>query len=303
MSTLKFSMFTPGRGSKAQSYHASLDKDHNENPFRTKKHKKHTRTNSKINQKDSGICKNCGIQGHPVWKCQQPRTSYGLILFRGFDIEHIEIIMIKRKDSYSYLSLVKNVDIDNAQFNKIAQDITIKEKQKLLTKSFSDMWSELYSHTRYKNAKKVYYNSRDRFENHSIRSIVYNTNTDNLQESVSWSIPKGKLKGNETWKECALREVKEEINVSKHQIKTIDDTPIYHLKTGNDNRQYLNIYYIAHIDETANLNLKAQPTEIQTVEWKPLKCLKENINISIVEVKKRIHTLLRNSTQDKNSPE
>ena len=284
MSTPKFSMFTPGRGFKNPS---PVNRNNRpENPFRKSSppkkksispHTSHQSANYQPHQR-SDICKNCGVQGHPIWKCPQPLSSYGILLVRGTHLKDAEIAMIIRKDSYDYITLVKNIDIDPKLFPKIATGLTLLEKQKILTKTFQDMWIELFGHTKYAHNKKVYNLSKERFEKFNIRSIVYDIKDVELSSCVCWSLPKGKPLSRETGQECALRELKEEINVYSDQIKIIHKDPVYHLRNGSDGRSYLGVYYVCLIDPNSEIEFKAQPTEIQAIEWKPLKFLKRDLH-------------------------
>lgn len=283
MSTKFSMMFTPGRGFKKPS---PIHKDNRNNPFRKNKSPSSRRnSNDKPQQKSTnkGVCNNCGIQGHPVWKCDKPLSSYGIIVVRDKctgdvrDKSH-ELVMITRKDSYEYMTLIKNVDVNVESFTSIAKGITLLEKQKILTHTFQEMWTELYGHTHYKNSKKLFNISKERFEKYKIRSIVYSIKDTELKETPEWSIPKGKPHNMESWKDCALRELHEETNISSSQISILDIPPLYHLKTGSDGKTYLGVYYIAmcnNSDNNSDITFKPQLSEIQNIEWKPIKYLKE----------------------------
>lgn len=315
MSNIKFSMFTPGRSFKQHSpVNKHVKKD---NSFRQKRHKSERGTKSPIcttgsitpdNQQSTTrlnissalpSCTNCGIQGHLNHKCTQPLSSYGVVVVKGNDLLDCKVAMIMRQDSYDYQSLIKNVGIDQTLIKDIARGITKTEKQKLLTKSFKDMWDELYGHTRWavdsktsNNRNKVFNMSKDRFDLLNIRSIVYDLNIDALSNEPDWSIPKGKLKNQESWLTCALRELKEEININKHDLKYIDDTPIYHLRTGSDGRSYLTVYYIAILKDGIEVVFKPQYTEIKAVEWKSISDVKTNMKyFPIKEFKTKLKTI------------
>ncbi len=296
MSVPKFSIFTPGREFKKSS--PLSYKTNPENPFRKntplqnkKYHIKNSNSNSSYIRKD--ICSNCGIQGHPVWKCDQPISSYGILLIRGKSIETIELVMIMRQDSYDYLTLIKNIDVDSTLLPSIAKGITKLEKQKILTKSFNEMWNDLYGHTKYANHKKIYNLCKERFETLRVRNIVYNLKDDELEQFPKWSVPKGKPKPNETWLDCAFRELKEETGIQRTEIKTVIDKPLYHLRTGSDGRSYIGVYYIAILNDKC-IEFQAQSTEVQSIEWKTLKCLKDNmVNFPISEIKKHLNDYLK----------
>lgn len=291
-------MFTPGREFKNP---LPIQKDQRENPFRKKKdlNKERNFTRNDDNTRCTGVnvCGNCGIQGHPQWKCNKPLSSYGIIVVKRSDnaantFNNFKVALITRKDSYDYMTLIKNIDVDSLFFEKIAKGITLNEKQKILTRTFQEMWDELYGHTRFKNSKKLFNMSKERFEKYNIRTIVYNTPDNDLKEIKDWSIPKGKPIKGEQWKNCALRELKEETNISSDDLLTISDEPIYHLRTGSDGRSYLGVYFIA-IAKNSDITLNPQYTEVERVSWKSIKYLKEISGFPYKDFKKNVLDLLQ----------
>ena len=299
MSVPKFSVFTPGRDFKKPSPLKYKSKP--ENPFRKNKSPRQNKfpvkkSNSSQNYNSAyprqNICTNCGVQGHPSWKCDQPMSSYGVILLRGDNIDELETVMIMRKDSYDYLTLIKNIDVNPDLLKDIAKGITKLEKQKILTKTFQEMWNELYGHTKYANHKKIYGQCKERFETLGIRSIVYELKDEDLKEYPSWSIPKGKPKFKEPWMDCAFRELYEETGIKRSCVNTVLQKPVYHLRTGSDGKSYIGVYYIALVnkEESQRIEFKAQPTEVQSIGWKSLKILKKNMNnFPVSEIKKQLN--------------
>ena len=104
--------------------------------------------------KNTTICNNCGKQGHMFHQCKLPITSYGIIVFR-FSTEGIKYLMIRRKDSFGYIDFIRGKYSANnlAQLNILINEMSIEEKQRILTTSFDLLWNEMWgeSDIQYKN--------------------------------------------------------------------------------------------------------------------------------------------------------
>ena len=117
------------------------------------------------------FCNNCGKQGHIFHICKQPIISNGIIAFNrknqleidSSDITSekcIKYLMIRRKDTLGFVDFMRG---RYSLFNKIylmniINEMTVKEKNKLLTMEFDELWSELWfgtSTSQYKNEGKV----------------------------------------------------------------------------------------------------------------------------------------------------
>ena len=110
------------------------------------------------------LCNNCGKCGHMYKHCKLPITSNGVILFRFLysskpcdstgaallspaPVQAIQYLMICRKDTLGYVDFLRgkyNVNDTRYVLNMILQ-MTEKERNNLLEKSFNELWSNLWS--------------------------------------------------------------------------------------------------------------------------------------------------------------
>ncbi len=98
---------------------------------------------------------------------------------------------------------------------------------------------------------------------------------DNIQKTYNsneWEIPKGRRKKYENNRDCAIREFKEETNIS-HDIYSLykNIVPITEEYTSINGVRYKHVYYIGFINKDIKLFIdkenKDQYTEVKKVEW------------------------------------
>ena len=105
------------------------------------------------------LCNNCGKQGHLFHQCKLPITSYGIIVFRKQDNEY-KYLMIRRKDSFGYIDFIrgKYSPYNIYQIQKIVDEMSIQEKERILVESFEELWEQMWGETmnmQYKNEELV----------------------------------------------------------------------------------------------------------------------------------------------------
>ena len=94
----------------------------------------------------NNFCNNCGKNGHVFHQCKQPITSIGIIVFRYNDEKKLEYLMIRRKDSLGFVDFMRGkYPLNNKSYimNTI-NEMTIDEKNKILSLSFIDLWNYLW---------------------------------------------------------------------------------------------------------------------------------------------------------------
>lgn len=232
-------------------------------------------------------CNNCGNFGHIYKNCRHPILSYGIILYHIDEEQNYKIIMVERKDSLSYIEFIRgkyknplNYDYIKLLISRMTQD----EKARLLKNEFDTLWKELWIHTDSVNQriKKEYQKSKIIFNQlketeiqkekmkYTLATII--KESENNYTMNEWEIPKGRRKGFENNKDCAIREFKEETNISPDSYKLISNIiPLIEEYKGINNVRYKHVYYIGEVEQLIelkiNLENKDQYTEIKTIRW------------------------------------
>jgi 8-oxo-dGTP pyrophosphatase MutT (NUDIX family) len=122
--------------------------------------------------------------------------------------------------------------------------------------------------------KLVYYNSNVIKKKAGV--IIYNSSTDNILIVQSrgnlWGFPKGSFNQNETFEDCALRELKEETGIILHQ--SIVEGSKYH--NINENvRYYFVESEIDYSDVCLQYDKYCYNNDVNGICWINLECLKE----------------------------
>ncbi len=269
---------------------------------------------------EQNYCNNCGNYGHLYGNCRHPILSYGIILFRVDELNVPRIIMVERKDSLSFIEFIrgKYKTPENKKYIELLiSRMTKLEKQKLLDKSFDELWKKLWIHIDNVNQriKKEYLKSKIIFEKlkkglwkdekyYSLETIIKESG--NKYEMNEWEIPKGRRSGHENNKDCAIREFNEETNIPFEKYNLIKNIiPLIEEYKGINSVRYKHIYYIGKTDEKIELCIdqtnKNQYTEIKDISWLSEEECYEKIRDYDLHKKKIVKTffLLYKSIEDK----
>jgi len=278
-------------------------------------------------KKSPVFCANCGGIGHVYKTCNHPITSYGIICFRlCYDKETNTIspkyLMVQRKDSLSFVEFLRGkYDVNNTKYLlKLFSNMTENERDKLRSMEFDDLWKELWCKSstfeRNKNFNKEYQDSKERFT--LLKSGVFINGQDNvrfffnidyiLDNSVSdydeteWGFPKGRRNINEDDVNCALREFREETNISIKNIKMCNYMkPLEEVFSGTNNVRYKHVYYIAKLNSNFGDTNEYTPCvssnniEIKDIRWfdyNEAQSKIRNVNIERKELFKRLNQIV-----------
>lgn len=240
--------------------------------------------------KNTNICNNCGKQGHMFNQCKLPITSYGIILFRE-SINGLEYLMIRRKDSFGYIDFIrgKYTPHNINQLITIIDEMSIQEKNRILTLPFDTLWSEMWGginngNNQYKNEEIL---SKKKFELLK-EGIFVSDSFIKLEDIVNmsktswveteWEFPKGRRNQKEKDLSCALREFEEETGIQKNKIYIIENIlPFEEIFIGSNHKSYKHKYFLACMNTSEkddNYLENFQATEVSKLEWKTIdKCL------------------------------
>lgn len=254
--------------------------------------------------KNMNVCNNCGKQGHILYQCKLPITSYGIVLFRN-SLYGLQFLMIRRKDSFGYIDFIrgKYAPHNITHLINIFDEMSCHEKNRILNNSFQDLWREMWGeincdNNQYKNEEIV---SKKKFdllkegiliENEivTLQNIIEKTTTS--WKETEWEFPKGRRNYKEKDLDCALREFQEETGVSNHLIRIIDNImPFEEIFIGSNHKAYKHKYFLAYLNNMnyieENFN-NYQTTEVSKIEWKTIDECLESIRPYNLEKKQLI---------------
>ena len=260
--------------------------------------------------KDYNFCNNCGKLGHLFHQCKNPITSIGVIVYNNEvenDISKTKFLMIRRKDSLGYVDFMRG---KYPLFNKrhiinILNEMTVKEREKILNNDFQELWDELwgdYVGIQYRGEERI---SKEKFntiksgitlanERYNLESLIEMC-TNNWQEP-EWGFPKGRRNYQEKDLACALREFEEETGCNKNDLKIIQNLlPIEELFTGSNYKSYKHKYYIANMNINDKPFSNYQKTEVSDIKWFTIDECKKKIrpyNYERIETVDRVKTIL-----------
>ena len=247
------------------------------------------------------ICNNCGKQGHSFHQCKLPITSYGIIVFRSSE-RGIEYLMIRRKDSYGYIDLIrgKYSSYNIEQIQKSVDEMSIAEKERLKTESFNNLWKMLWGDNninQYKgeenaSSKKIEIirngiQINNKNEKFTLLDIINNSKTE--WQETEWEFPKGRRNFQEKDLECALREFEEETGYSIKNVKVVENLlPFEEIFIGSNHKSYKHKYFLAYMNVNINNLQNFQKSEISKIEWKTIDECLESIRPYNLEKKQLI---------------
>jgi len=239
-------------------------------------------------ENDFTFCNNCGKEGHGITQCKTPITSLGVVAFRwSKNATTPEYLMICRKDTLGFIDFMRGkYSVSNHYYiMNMFKQMTLEEKEKILNRSFEQLWSELWGFNDKK--KKVQYNteeriSRDKFmklKNSGALEQMLNESFQRhpLWTEPEWGFPKGRRDHGEKDFDCAIREFTEETGYATQILTPLQNLfPFEENFMGSNYKSYKHKYFLAFIDYDDSISFRQsfQQEEVLKMEWKTLdECL------------------------------
>ena len=259
-----------------------------------------------IKHHNNQFCNNCGKIGHSYNQCSKPIISLGIIAFNK-QYNNLKYLLICRKDSLGYVEFIRGKYplYNQTYIQNLINEMTISEKNKLLTKDFADLWKDLwgdYFGTQYKSEENL---SRNKFNNIKEGIHLYDDTFFNLKQIIQasttnwiepeWGFPKGRRNYQENDINCGLREFSEETGFQRNDINLIKNIiPFEEIFTGSNYKSYKHKYFIGHISDY-NSSSGFQESEVSKMKWLNLEdCIKliRPYNFERIQIIKNIDKVL-----------
>jgi ADP-ribose pyrophosphatase YjhB (NUDIX family) len=222
-------------------------------------------------------CNNCKKKGHILKNCNLPIASYGIVSFTNTTLP-LKYLLICRKDSLGFVEFVRGkYPIHNKQYiQTLIDEMTINEKNILVTHTFTYIWEYLWGEYIYSRSSLEFLSAKKRFvkicngvcfktQSHDLKSLINDSTTS--WDTPEWGFPKGRRDAHETNKMCAIREFGEETGYNIHQLHVLPNIPpCEECFIGSNNQTYTHTYYVANF--TGNVRFhNIQLSEISDIKW------------------------------------
>jgi 8-oxo-dGTP pyrophosphatase MutT (NUDIX family) len=226
----------------------------------------------------SQCCRNCGLNGHIYKICPHPIISFGIICYK-IENNEIKYLMIQRKDSLSFMEFIRGkYEINNLDYiKKLLINMTISERNMILTIKFEDIWNYVWHQPDMMCNKnnKEFINSKTKFsilnDNNFLRNYI--TSIKSVYNEQEWGFPKGRRKIRESDLDCAIREFYEETRIKRENLDIIVNIiPFEEIFFGTNGIMYKHLYYVAKCNN-ADISIKIDNTcleqvrEIRAIRW------------------------------------
>jgi len=274
-------------------------------------------------------CTNCGLTGHVFRNCLSPVTSYGIIAVRYSDDkcvqslystmptisnghESIQYLLIQRKDSLSFVEFIRGKYSlnDDGYLAKLLTGMTQREQKLILTKSFPELWYEVWGESSSLRSHKNDYDiSERRYQQVAERLPGLIAANPSKWVEPEWGFPKGRRNPYETDIGCAIREFQEETGLASKDMTLLQNIhSISETFFGSNQIHYCHKYYIAICAASTEVSMKRDnfhmTREVGAIQWctleeatlkiRPDNVEKREILLKAAKIMKNFHPVLTN---------
>ena len=235
-----------------------------------------SKMNDKLYKKQTIYCNNCGNEGHLYRQCRLPVLSYGVLCLNNQN----QVLMIRRKDSLSYIELLRGkYDInDHVYITKLLNGCSVSERQQLLDLEFDQLWDKLWfsnNTNRHQTERmlKEYKQSKSNFNKLKDKTMEKLVNSCKVMYTTpEWEFPKGRRSNHEGNLKCAIREFEEETDLRSDEYTLLENVlPLSEEYVGSNGVRYKHVYYIAFYKGSRDLSINQakyeQFSEIGDIAW------------------------------------
>jgi len=246
---------------------------------------KYNKINELSKQLINKLPSNLNTQLYPLHdKNNDQLISYGVIMFTIKNNE-LYFLLTQNRNTFSYIDFLRG-NYTIYDMPRLFYLMTNEERNRFNNYDFKILWDNLWInhncklyHTEYNNAYYKYNNIKP-----LIKFMLENTKS--YINMCEWGFPKGKCINDEKYINCAIREFKEETNLTKIKFKIIrnniyNDNKYFTIMEefiGSNNKLYKNIYYLFLTNDTHDIkyiyNNLTIDNKIISLEMKDMKWVK-----------------------------
>jgi len=248
-------------------------------------------------------CNNCGVGGHIFRSCKEPVISCGILLLRSIfeplrlptDPRHLSVLMVRRKDSMSYMEFIRGkYEVSDLDYVKrLIINMTVAEQSLIANSDFGTLWTKLWGSGR--DSESIEFDiAKNKFDSLDIKKII--KEVPSPYNEPEWGFPKGRRSRGESDLVCATREFLEETNIREEAYTILPTVYFSEVFTGTNNIKYKHTYFVALLKDSTKIDLAQKLTpmqrrEISAVAWKTLTECKNITRPHYVERRKMIENL------------
>lgn len=206
-------------------------------------------------------------------RVQHHVESFGFILVRFNKRGVLEYLFVCRRTTYAFVDFVlgKYNEKNEGYIKHLIENMTIRERNKILAASYVDLWHEIYLTVRQPIGS--FYNSMcEKFSRVILRFRKLDAEIPRRYESPEWGFPKGRLNYNEDVFNCAMRELQEETGIHSSMFVPIRSIlPFEERYMGTNGTLYKVLYFIGVVNKDCRYRLDEtnyfQMREIGDIQW------------------------------------
>jgi len=219
-------------------------------------------------------------------------------VYRTNNQNKYEFLMIRRKDSFGLIELIqgKYQTHDISKIQRLVDEMSLDEKQKVLTTSFQDLWQNLWGSSSSRTEETSSFIKFEMLLNNDsgvkLTELIENSKTDWIE--TEWEFPKGRRNYHEKDLDCAIREFEEETGYDRSYLNIVENViPYEEIFIGSNNKSYKHKYFLAYMHNStcSEKNPNHQTTEVSKTEWKTFEECLSSIRPYSLEKKKIISSV------------
>ena len=215
--------------------------------------------------------------------------------------------MICRRKTLGYVDFIRGkYMVSNTYYIvNLIDEMTLNEKQDLLTENFHDLWNKLWGIKNEMHYMSEEMSSFKKFVqlkdgctiqgvNVTLQSLIDQSTT--KWTTPEWGFPKGRRNAHESELLCALREYEEESGYNRRDLDLIKNIlPFEEIFTGSNYKSYKHKYFIAKSNKSV-AKRPFQESEVSDLQWFTLEEALDKIRPYNVERKAillHVHSILK----------